>query len=105
MKVKAVYAEHSCTEQHVGYAPSGALLMPGLRPSKDHVCFDQGDGTGIWGIDQDVVWEKDMEASDTKMSRAIEELWDAVGITKAPIYTQQIHADKKALRDLKVTKG
>jgi hypothetical protein len=44
------------------------------------------------------IWEKSMQASDSIMSRAIEELWDAIGIDKAPDYTKEKHATKKALR-------
>lgn len=47
------------------------------------------------------IWEASMQASDSIMSRHIEELWDAIGIDKAPTYTKEKHAEKKLLRDSK----
>ena len=43
-------------------------------------------------------WEMEMSRSDSEMNRDIEDIWDVIGISKAPQVTQDRHATKKALR-------
>lgn len=98
-----IYAILGETKQFIckrAHAPSGAVLMNEERPTPLHECSTEGcaEGFGIWVVNETKVWEADMTASDTKMTRAIEELWDAIGISKAPLNTQSFYADKKALR-------
>ena len=96
-----VYAKIGSFEQHIGKAPFGAILMPFERPSKNHICVDQGDGTGVWELDLTLQWKEDMVSSDSLMTQAIEEIWDVIGINKAPIETQNIYNEKKIIRSKK----
>lgn len=44
------------------------------------------------------LWLEGMEESDVAHPRAIEDIWDHIGITNAPQITQDRHAAKKTLR-------
>ncbi len=97
--MKKVYAKADAHEQHIGKPPKGgALLMPGLRPSALHTAEDQGDGAGLWVLDPEIVWLQEMEDSDKVLPRHIEDLWEAIGINKAPDYIKGVYADKKTKR-------
>lgn len=44
------------------------------------------------------LWEREMAQSDSQMSRDLEDLWDAVGISKAPQVVKDKYDAKKAIR-------
>ncbi len=99
--MKEIYAVPGETRQHIckaRHAPSGAVSMDAARPSEDHVCFDRGDGTGVWAIDPNKVWERDMVESDNKLPRWAEDIWDVIGVDKAPPYIRSAHEKKKQYR-------
>jgi hypothetical protein len=85
------------------YAPSGAVLMNTQRPSIHHICDTAGcaEGFGVWILDPMREWEANMAALDVGMERAIEDIWDVIGIENAPPTVQDAYNAKKAEREKK----
>jgi len=44
--------------QYINGSPDGGLVMDETRPSIDHKCQDDGDGTGTWVLDTDYIGEE-----------------------------------------------
>ena len=97
MEDRAFYARVGSTEQIRGVArlmPADHIEMQGSQSAMTDIA--QADGT--WLKDPLKEWEDALRISDALMSRAIEELWEVVGIEHAPRYTQTKYNEKKALR-------
>ena len=99
-----VYGVPGYNIQYIGKAPSGAVLVSEQRPTMNHICVDNSDGTGSWTFDEYRKWAEDMAASDADMPRWAEDLWEAVGVSKAPTYVQEQYNYKKTLRSTKPIK-
>jgi hypothetical protein len=44
------------------------------------------------------LWVTEMKATDSSMTRQVEDLWDAIGLDDATQHTKDVHAAKKAVR-------
>jgi len=66
----------------------------------DIVC-DWFEIANTWVVDELALWEFNMSASDETMPRAIEDIWDAIGIINATAKVKAKYDIKKALRDAK----
>ncbi len=53
---------------------------------------------GAWIDDAVEQWKIAIAATDVDMPRAIEDIWDVIGISTASTYVQEIYANKKDIR-------
>jgi len=54
-----IYGVPGSNIQHIGKKPDNGILMQELRPPDNHVCQDNGDGTGTWISDIAANYEED----------------------------------------------